>query len=89
MTSNSTSGPELVVLHTAPSMLFVKFLVYDLRQCTQTKDIQYWFIEGQTRYLGIPRGAKMYLALNEPKLVALHSNSNSTSENAPQMERNY
>jgi hypothetical protein len=31
-----------------------------------TKDILYWFIEGQT-HIGMPRGAKMNLALNEPK----------------------
>ena len=30
------------------------------------KDILYWFIEGQT-YFGMPRGAKMSLALNELK----------------------
>ena len=58
-------------------MLFVKVLVYEWRQWSQTKDIQYWFIESQIGYLGILRGSKMCLALNEPKLVALHSNSNS------------
>ena len=30
------------------------------------KDILYWFVEGQT-YFGMPRGAKMSLALNELK----------------------
>ena len=39
------------------------------------KNILYWFIEGQT-YFDMPRGAKMILTLNEPKVVALHSDSN-------------
>ena len=37
--------------------------------------ILYQFIEGQAHF-GMPRGAQMSMALNEPKLVALHSNSN-------------
>ena len=52
------------------------------------KNILYQFIEGQTHF-GMPRGAKMSLALNEPKQVSLHSNSNSTSKHAPQAEINY
>jgi hypothetical protein len=35
----------------------------------------------------MPRGAKMILALSEPKQFALHSISNTTSEDAPQVER--
>ena len=31
-----------------------------------TKNILYWLIEGQTHF-GMPRGAKMSLALSEPK----------------------
>ena len=38
---------------------------------------------------GMSRGAKMSLALNEPKEVeAPHSDLNTTSEDAPQVERN-
>ena len=38
--------------------------------------------------LAYQRGAKISLALSEPKQVALHSNSNTTSELAPsQVER--
>jgi hypothetical protein len=37
----------------------------------------------------MPRGAIINLALNEPQKVALHSNSNIISENAPQLVRNY
>ena len=44
------------------------------------------FIEGQT-HIGMPRGAKMSLALNELKQVPLHSNSNTTSEHASEVER--
>ena len=46
-----------------------------------TKNILYWSIEGQTRF-GMPRGAEIYLALNEPKEIALHLNSETTSEHA-------
>ena len=43
-----------------------------------TKNILYWFINGQI-HLGMPRrGAKMSLALNELKLVATHSSSNTS-----------
>ena len=41
------------------------------------KNILYRFIEGQTHF-GMSRGAMMSLAINEPKYVALHSNSNTT-----------
>ena len=51
------------------------------------KNILYWFIEGQTHF-SMPRGAKMNIVLNEPKQVALHSHKNTTSEHAPQVERN-
>ena len=34
----------------------------------------------------MPRGAKKSLALNEPKHIALHSNTNTTSKHAPQVE---
>jgi hypothetical protein len=47
----------------------------------------YQFIEGQTHF-GMPRGAKTILTLNELKKVALHSNLNTTSEHAPQADRN-
>ena len=41
------------------------------------KNILYqWFIEGQTHVGMQSRGAKMSLALNSPKQVALQSNSN-------------
>ena len=52
------------------------------------KNILYWSIKGQVHF-GMPRVAKIYLDLNELKLVAFHSNSNTTSKNAPQVERNY
>ena len=52
-----------------------------------TKNILCWFIEGQTHF-GMPRGARITLALNELKYVVLHLNSNTTSKNAPQVERN-
>ena len=48
----------------------------------------YQFIHGQY-YFGIPRGVRMSLALNEPKEVALHPDSNNTSKHTPQVERNY
>ena len=51
------------------------------------KNILYWFIKGQTHF-GMPRVAKIYLDLIELKLVAFHSNSNTTSKHAPQVERN-
>ena len=47
------------------------------------KTILCQFIQGQTHF-GMPGGANMSLALNEPKQVALHSNSNTASELAPQ-----
>ena len=50
------------------------------------KNILYCFLEGQTHF-GMPEGARMSLALNEPEQVALPSNSNTTSEDAPQVER--
>ena len=37
----------------------------------------------------MPRGAKISLALNELKQVALHSNSNITSKHATQVQRYY
>ena len=46
------------------------------------KNVLYQFIEGQTHF-GMPRGAKMSLALNIQNEVALHSTSNSTSKHAP------
>ena len=54
-----------------------------------TKNILYRLVEGQT-YIGMQsRGAKISLALNDPKQVALHSNLNTTSEHTPsQQERN-
>ena len=51
------------------------------------KNVLYQFIEDQTHF-DMPRGAKMSLALHELK-VPLHSNSNTTSEHAPQVEGNY
>jgi hypothetical protein len=48
---------ELVVLHMASSM-FDKFLV------SAMKNILYQVIEGQSHF-GMPRGAKMSLALHE------------------------
>jgi hypothetical protein len=47
-----------------------------------TKSVLYWIIEGQTNF-GMPRGAKVSLALNVPQKVALHSISNTTSKHAP------
>ena len=44
------------------------------------------FIESQTHF-GMPRDAKMTLVLNELKLIAIQSNSNTTSELAPQVKR--
>ena len=41
-------------------------------------------MEGQTHF-GMPRGAKMHLALIETKWVPLHSNT--TSKDAPQVEK--
>jgi hypothetical protein len=35
----------------------------------------------------MPRGAKMSLTLNEPKVVALHLNSNTSSKHAPEVGR--
>ena len=52
------------------------------------KNFLYGFIEGQIHF-GLSRGAKVSLALDEPKLVALHSKSNTTSKHAPQLERIY
>jgi hypothetical protein len=46
-----------------------------------TKSTLFWFIESQT-HSGMPRGAKVRMALNEPKQVT-------TSEHAPQVESNY
>jgi hypothetical protein len=48
----------------------------------------YQFIKRQTHF-GMPRGAKMTLAVIETKYVALRSNSDTTSVHAPQLERNY
>ena len=48
----------------------------------------FWFIEGQT-HLGVQRGARMSLALNEPKWVALLWNSYITSKDAPLVKRNH
>ena len=45
-------------------------------------------IQGQTHF-GMPRGAKMSLALNELTSVALHSNLNTTSNHAPHGEKDY
>ena len=83
-----TSGWELVILHAKPSV-FIKFLGRH-EGCVEvwTKNILYWFIEGQTHF-GMSRGANLSLALYEPKEVALHSNSISTSKYAPQEERNF
>ena len=38
-------------------------------------------------HFGIPKGAKMSLALNELEWVASHSNSNTTSKHVLQVER--
>jgi hypothetical protein len=39
--------------------------------------------------IGMPRGARMSLTLDELKYVTLHSSSNTTTTHAIQMERNY
>ena len=60
-----TFGQELVVLHTIPPM-FGKLLVHTWSQCGYlNKSSLYQFIEGRTHF-GMPRGAKMSLARNEP-----------------------
>ena len=53
---------------------------------THSKNILYWFIEGQINF-DMPRGAKMSLILNELKVVALHSYSNTSSKHAPEVGR--
>ena len=53
-----------------------------------TKEILYQFIEGQTQFY-MPRGAEMSVAVNKLNQVALHSNSNTDSKHAPQVEINY
>lgn len=45
----------------------------------------YIFIQGQPHF-GLPRGAKMSSTLNEPELIALHSNPHTTSEHTPEVE---
>ena len=52
------------------------------------KNILYHLIERQTHF-GMPRGAKMSPTLIKPKKVAFESNTNTTSEYAPQVERDY
>ena len=52
------------------------------------RNILFVLIQGQTRF-GMPRGAKMSLALNKPKVVARHSNLNTTSKHAPHGEKSY
>ena len=52
-----------------------------------TKNILNCLIKALT-HLGMPRVAKVTLALNELKWVALHSNPYTTSECAPQVEKN-
>ena len=51
------------------------------------KNILYMFIEGQTHF-GMPGYAKVSLALSRTNLVVLYSDSNTTSEHAPQVEKN-
>ena len=59
-----TFGSELVVLNTKPSM-FGKFLVHAWRWCGGLNKEHYILVmEGQTHF-GMPRGAKMSLALHE------------------------
>ena len=57
---------ELVVLHTMPSCSasFQCMLGGSVEACM--KNILEWFIGGQTQF-GMQSGAKMSLALNEPK----------------------
>ena len=52
------------------------------------KNNLYRFIEDQTHF-GMPRGAKMSLALDEPKWVAPLSIPSTTYKRAPQVERKY
>ena len=60
-----TFGWALIVLNRIPSM-FSKFLAHDWRSCGDSREnIVYQFIKGQSHF-GMPRGAKMSLALNEP-----------------------
>ena len=51
------------------------------------KNILYMFIDGQTHF-GMPGYAKTSLTLSRTNLVALYSDSNTTSEHAPQVEKN-
>ena len=51
------------------------------------RNILHRYVESQTHF-GMPRGAKMSLALNEPNKVALCSNSNTTSKHAPTVVSN-
>ena len=55
-------------------------------------EVVVWWFEERACHKGplrvMPRCAMMSLALNEPKWVALYSNSNTTSKYAPQVGRN-
>ena len=52
------------------------------------KNILYHLIQRQTHFR-MPRGAQMSPTLIKPKKVAFESITNTTSEHAPQVERNY
>jgi hypothetical protein len=59
-------GRELVVLQTLSSMVGKLQCMVGGSVEVQLRSILYWFIGGQN-YFGMPRGAKMSLALNELK----------------------
>ena len=81
-----TFGRDLVVLNTTPFM-FGMFLVHAWRYCGGSNEVHSISVHGESNLIWHAKGAKMSLALNELKKSVLHSNSNNTSEHAPQAER--
>ena len=85
------------VLHTISSM-FGMFSVQGYLEVmcrferrTKNFNILNRVIEGQSHF-GMPRGAKLSLALNEAEWVALYSTSKTSSERVPprvKLKRNY
>jgi hypothetical protein len=77
-------GWASIVLHSMTSM-FSKFLAHDWKSCGDSREnILYQFIKDQTHF-GMPRVAKMSLALFGPQCTGIDSSL--YSKHAPQVKR--
>ena len=89
LSSNSTwvlVGSWLFYMQLFPCLLSLWCTLEDTQGVeVLTENVLYFCIEDQNHF-GMPRGTEMSLALIEPRWIAFHSNSNTTSKHPPQVK---